>query len=80
MMGAHSRPPNPTSDYSHLQKSRRDPNASIRAATTIARTHEKMQPNQLHFSQNNNPLFYSHGLTSNKPATQTGGHDSQADD
>ncbi|MPC81646.1 hypothetical protein E2C01_076274 [Portunus trituberculatus] len=63
-----------------LKTAGRDTNASLRVATPEWTNAREMQPNLPRFSQNNNPLFYSHGLPSSKPTTQTGGHNSQTND
>ncbi|MPC81683.1 hypothetical protein E2C01_076313 [Portunus trituberculatus] len=82
MIGAQSRPPNHTGDHGHHETKQNEtrPRLSTRAATPRVDKHPRSAANMPRFSQNNNPLFHTHGLPSSKPATQTGGHNSQTDD
>ncbi|MPC77299.1 hypothetical protein E2C01_071750 [Portunus trituberculatus] len=84
MMGAHSRPTNHTSEYSHHQQQQDETIPRLSHALPpqdrTGRTQNRSAANLPRFSQNNKPIALQPRSTSNKPATQTGEHNSQTDD
>ncbi|MPC91933.1 hypothetical protein E2C01_086998 [Portunus trituberculatus] len=75
MVGAHSRPPNTLVTTATNKQRGRDKVCLSASPHPSGRTHNrKCSPNRIHFLQDNNPIvLHSHGLPSNKPATQQDG-------
>ncbi|MPD00798.1 hypothetical protein E2C01_096298 [Portunus trituberculatus] len=73
MVGAHSRPPNHTGDHGHQQEKQDETiTPTFASPYPSGRTHNrKCSPQPATLPQNNKPVvLHSHGLPSNKPATQ----------